>query len=614
MSATHEFVNLVQRPDLIVDTAKLINTFWKRPLTKRTEKLQRAVSEQRLVADWSTSTAPAHFILIRHATEQKIPDDEQEVTVVAHAQLKVAAKRRQVGRCCIAFSIVVHPDFRRRGLGSRILREVEQQARQSNFSFLYLYAAPSLAKNFYKKMGYNVCDPLAVKRKAFKNLKTKQLEHLEDLFSLTTRKNKFMANHTNAISNSHKTVDGYDAADFGSTFQVGKSLTNSVWLRKRLTKRYYCSITPVSTEMIMRIHQIAQQAIRKRSEISRLIKEQNISSGITRVETTRSTPVTNILKTNLRSDKERYLSWKGYLSPLIHFKQIGPSCGLCALAMATSTIVYRNLASETKETFLDALKQQDSSHLPLNNDTALDQNKKASNSKSHAPVTDVLTPPYLKVASRICTLLAQAQARGLTTDGEMFDQENMNWLCNSLIGIDSGSLTNSIDSSNEHTTSPGSSTLRDISSISAADLIETISEGSCFYVVPYDSQPGNCEPCFSKGRRSHYAIVIGAIWVSASCSNPMKKEMYQNSNASDSIHNYDSIEWNSTRNKSESREVPHDCVIVFQHSASKRPVVCLWSTLIQSNLQLHNAISTKSQWVIPAGGPNLKGRCLQVFR
>ena len=68
-----DFVNLASTPELVEETARLINSFWRRPLARRVESLRKSirVATEKKTAHrqqhWSKSStgATAHFILIR---------------------------------------------------------------------------------------------------------------------------------------------------------------------------------------------------------------------------------------------------------------------------------------------------------------------------------------------------------------------------------------------------------------------------------------------------------------------------------------------------------------------------------------------------------------------
>eukprot|EP00750_Incisomonas_marina_P009705 INCI16079.2.p1 GENE.INCI16079.2~~INCI16079.2.p1 ORF type:complete len:641 (-),score=91.38 INCI16079.2:1063-2985(-) len=611
-----KFLPLGARPELVDATAQLINSFWKRSFEYRREQLLKSVAAVDAADHWSEAKAAAHFILVverandaaerfRGGSTSGSCQEHLSAAVVAHGQLKVAAKQRQVGKTCVAFSIVVDPACRKQGLGSRLLRELEREVAESKFSFLYLYAAPSLARNFYCKVGYRPCDAMTVKRRAFKGLKTAQLEGLEGVFaarSTSALDSRLAAQRTRSTLDSHASPDSPEAAGpadaqgarqsasqmlededpTAGTGTVGspspssgcsRGLSRSVWLRKRLTDRYFRSIKYVCSETIASAKKIAEQYVRSSTAY--------LCAGPKQGAFTESTC----------SLAQRLPRWRGSISLVPHLKQIGPSCGLCAISMVACAI-----SGTTNTAEISAPRDAQSS------------------------VHD----------RRIAQLLAEAQRRGVTADGEMFSVSALHSLAQWLLGLETQEEAVSQIDARDAPVAPRATLrsplkilccrVRNIEDISATDLLQSPSRprSTCTkggiatalqraLIVPYDSRPGNCEPCESMGRCAHYAVVTGVI-----CPAAMPSKDGLNQADGDSA----TIDWLSARGLPDMLENSNvdigRVLVLFQHSASRRPVVAPWVDLVRSNLQLRKAISTKSQWVVPDGGPQLMGRCLEI--
>lgn len=620
------FVGLWERPDLIEQTAHLLNSHWKRPLSARVVALQKSVAATRLTTNhWSTAAGTAHFILIQKQYDRSTSTDKKKSAairhkgkdiidngidtvaisntntstgatscdtsisaassssneslriratsrevVVGHGQLKLASRHRQVGKACVAFSVIVDASFRRRGLGRCLLTRLEGEVKKANFSFLYLYAAPKLARDFYGKLGYKCCDAMTVKRKVFKSLKTEQLEGIEGIFARASRKyqdsysefksQKVTMDDECRIANRHHENDHIPMNQPATTEKninlivgrpsQGSGHTRNIWLRKRLTNNYFRSIKTVTFERICAVHDIAEQYVRSQcSEVVGNMYEQDHS---TKLHCTRC--------------------WCGAMDLMSHFKQIGPSCGLCAIAMA----VYHVPTLRTKEKCADSLKSSKNIYS--------------------------ISPSRME---RITNLFAEAQRRGFTTDGELFDIQSVCDLANwSIDGVANARQASHL--------SQAKCKVRNTASIFPEELIAAFCNrnkncSKSVFIVPYDSKPGNCEPCLSKGRCAHYAVVVGVI--------------FQVESAVGNLICDSNIYWIDSKLTNELQDMllnvsadrhKKNLWIIFQHSASKRPVITKWSNLVASNAQLTHAISTKSSWIVPEDGPQLKGKCIQV--
>ncbi|XP_077275230.1 N-alpha-acetyltransferase 80 isoform X2 [Temnothorax americanus] len=123
---------LHHRPDLIGDCCKLLNSEWPRSETARMKSL-----------NVSCDGFPTCLVLI---------NDENKV--LGHCKISLVARSKV---SCFIESVVIDRRCRSRGLGSRLLRGVEEYVAKRGLKNIYLKTNGQEA--FYYKNGYKVCDP-----------------------------------------------------------------------------------------------------------------------------------------------------------------------------------------------------------------------------------------------------------------------------------------------------------------------------------------------------------------------------------------------------------------------------------------------------------------------
>ncbi|OAD56878.1 N-acetyltransferase 6 [Eufriesea mexicana] len=128
----YKIVPLHKRPDLIPECCTLLNSEWPRSETARLKFLNVSCDE-----------FPICFILI-----------DKEDRVLGHCKISLIPRLRN---SCFIQSVLIDYQCRSRGLGSRLLRGVEEYVAKKGIKNVYLITKGQ--EVFYFKNGYKECDP-----------------------------------------------------------------------------------------------------------------------------------------------------------------------------------------------------------------------------------------------------------------------------------------------------------------------------------------------------------------------------------------------------------------------------------------------------------------------
>eukprot|EP00939_MAST-03C_sp_MAST-3C-sp1_P000348 g348.t1 len=528
--------------------------------------------------------------------------------LVGYATLRASEDREDhhdvCGRVGILFDVAISPNMRRRGLGKLLLSDMEKIARDiRGFHYIYLKTSPKLARTFYRKCGYVVRDSgeAPTTRKAvFKHIrKCGGVDRLDALFRRRQKRERetnedangadgHMRKDSSVRQSGEDDTGGYGksgelsatscdaAAPAASTIGYGKSGELSatsgdavapsastiatprknakrnekrqLWLRKRLVDRYFTQSSPrlVNWNTCVTARQLDRVMMRG------LGGPRGGKAGMPdRREEDRET------RSTFSCRLDRY--WKLLArKDLLHYRQIGPSCGICAVAIATSALEMSDAAANDPR------------------------------GTNKEPVRGTTIPTSTKVEH----LLKFARDHEMTYEGEIFRIDDLAVIARAVAPL--------------HT----NVSVRSTSSVDPSELIGILSNprGGCL-VIPYDAEIGNAAPGLRKGGRSHFAVIAGVAW----------KAIWQDrggddrSNASPLVI-VDPVRPDAEKCNAFSSE--SDVAVVAIHSSSDIPVVASWRDFVRSNGQLMDETSPVSEWarsryrIDPTRGPNLRGKCL----
>lgn len=205
--------------------------------------------------------------------------------------------------------------------------------------------------------------------------------------------------------------------------------------------------------------------------------------------------------------KSDELQWCYHLINIPWQAQIGPSCGLAALRMAREYFLTATLSDEDKER-----------HLP--------------------------------------SLLGEAQERGFTTDGEVFDANNLRELADEVCGIECHMWS--------------------MQELTPSIVYGVLAEGGVF-ILPYDTSARTRLPACLSGRRAHYGIIVGiAIGLGVVAPADVQNESLRLRPLKDEDRD----------GAFDGRTECDQTFLLVQHSLSSNLAIAPWPDFIESNQQL----------------------------
>jgi len=222
--------------------------------------------------------------------------------------------------------------------------------------------------------------------------------------------------------------------------------------------------------------------------------------------------------------QQHLLHWKYFLHPIPWQAQIGPSCGLAALRMVREYYFSRRDMSE----------QDDDSTHPLP------------------------------------SLLEEAQTRGYTTDGELFDAHHLLRLAIDVCGLDCEMMS--------------------IQTLLPSMVWNELRRGGV-WILPYDNNQRTRSPGYFQGMNAHYGIIVG-LSVGVVCEYKTDRAGTEDESPT--------IEFLQLDDKQEDEvgsfldQAPTESIMMLlQHGLSPRLSIARFKDFLDSNLQLLNVDSSK---------------------
>lgn len=233
----------------------------------------------------------------------------------------------------------------------------------------------------------------------------------------------------------------------------------------------------------------------------------------------------SFLSDSIDSNGRGYWDWRYQFRSLPWQAQIGPSCGLAALRMV-------------RDYFLSL------------DDNDNDEHKQ---------------PPKLP------SLLGEAQERGYTQDGEIFDAKNLLELAKEFCGLEEANFCAEMMDSNR---------------LKPQDVYQILAAGGVL-ILPYDSNSRTRFPTKLDGRSAHYGIVVGLLVGEALRAGEEENIELKGKSKSMLLHELADPRngvWNDDK---------HEIILLVQHSLSSKWSIAPWSDFLESNQQLERVDSEK---------------------
>lgn len=134
-------------PELIHETIKLINQEWPRSFGARLHSLES-----------SKDSLPTCLVLTKSKSDHKSAGEDENQSVFAHLKLTPIPS---LPFACFIESVVVWKSLRGQGIGSYFMNEAEKYCK-FNLNLEVIYLTTTDKQDFYKKLGYEVCEPVSI--------------------------------------------------------------------------------------------------------------------------------------------------------------------------------------------------------------------------------------------------------------------------------------------------------------------------------------------------------------------------------------------------------------------------------------------------------------------
>lgn len=221
-------------------------------------------------------------------------------------------------------------------------------------------------------------------------------------------------------------------------------------------------------------------------------------------------------------DEAPFLRWKYVLQEVPWQPQIGPSCGLASLRMAREYFMSQRSVDHGEQTM-----------------------------------------------HQLPSLLTEAQERGYTKDGEVFDANNLVKLAGDVCWIDCE--------------------MRSFQAVRPADILHELCLGG-IWILPYDSNRRTKRPGCFEGKNAHYGILIGVLCGLDGSNSPQICE------EPSGLAKFEEIEKNSDGSSvlaAASNLHSESCYLLVQHSLSSALSIASFQEFAASNAQLQSMDSYK---------------------
>lgn len=189
--------------DVVAQAAALLDAQW--PTVAGAAGRERQLRRSR-------ATFPTSFVALDQS-----PAGGEHSRVLGHVLVRAASEVAD-GLSAIAFSVVVSPVARRRGVGRFLMDGAEREARARGFSYLYLFTDDMEA--FYSSCGYKRCERIAAVGQVARHFASDTLSALQQMVA------RQAARHAGASHGDDSAPAGTDAV----------ASADAVWMRKALVE------------------------------------------------------------------------------------------------------------------------------------------------------------------------------------------------------------------------------------------------------------------------------------------------------------------------------------------------------------------------------------------
>jgi len=453
---------------------------------------------KKLKASCEKGGLPQSFVLV---------EKDNRTSVVGHVRLQEAADVSS-GHAAALTSVVVSPTLRGKGIGRILMRCVEEHARGLGFGYMYLWTNEAIG--FYEKLDYHKCDRVSLSLPVFNRLGR---ESTPESIHASTSSNQ----GGSASVNHEEKKDGGPEMDEDRGSSILECLEKNLAskLARALSLRHVA--TPVASADDSNVRAIPPPP---NKEDHRTEEVQNVWMRKRLKDFVASEPLqeaAEFIKSVYDAVRNSTDARDGLKNPHLRLavaatqvpwqQQIGPTCGLTALRMVSEFMEFRAGEIGQKEAERELL---------------------------------------LKEAVRLC----------YTSEGEMFDLDNLHALAKSALGL---------ECSIEETP------------LAASQLLTWLLAGS-LVIFPYDRASGSNTPALLGGTTAHYCILIGVAVCTLGDEEDQDIAFSLNKDVSESDRG--AIE------AAIASSDPGAVLVIAQHSSRNHFLVAPWEDFYASNAQL----------------------------
>jgi GNAT superfamily N-acetyltransferase len=569
-------------------------------------------------------------------------DDDDDTTksalVLGHGRLTECYETAGGNAAAITY-ILIDPIYRGKGYGKLIMclleREVTSKERLGcQYHFIYLWCKVNTVP-FYERSGYLLSrNRVSLQRPCLKKLTATSVQTLEGILQRRCRrigtttdntvdetnnasnnirnKQTEIAFNGNNITNNNNvsTMTGYNNHhgtkkietvmllssrpkddsnrknnkthnENNSSLHQDEPVEDDVWLRKRLID--FCE-SSINISKQDRLDQMEKFIVDYR---------QNVPF----ITTSTPPPPPTTTTTDKAMDIYNNNDWKWsyrWNNDVPWQQQIGPSCGLTAIRMVRD-FYYLSQQSRQQQQQKDGVGDVDEEQQEQYraDDGVYNNNVKRRSSFHNTSYTNYNSTKDDESAAPSLSLLVDAQERGYTQDGEMFDVEHLRELLeDQLVAVGGGKF---------------SVRTREVCSLAIDEIDSTLRHGG-LWILPYDSNPRTKLPSKLQGKHAHWGILVGILYAERK-----KTEPPTNITTTTNARAEEEDGKMTVIGESLQKNTDYSCNWCVQHSLSSQWSIASMEDWVESNRQLISINDQKFTFLKNEKDLNLKNKIIQVL-
>ena len=578
-------------------------------------------------------------------------DDDDDTTksalVLGHGRLTECYETAG-GNAAAATYILIDPIYRGKGYGKLIMclleREVTSKERLGcQYHFIYLWCKINTVP-FYERIGYlHSRNRVSLQRPCLKKLTATSVQTLEGILqrrcrrigttttdnntvdetnnasnnNVRNKQTEFALNGNNTTtSNNVSTMKGYNNHhgkkkietvmllssrpkdndnnrknkthnnENNSSLQQDEPVEDDVWLRKRLID--FCE-SSINISKQDRIDQMEKFIVDYRHQNVPFITTSTLPP--TTITTDKAMEIYN------NNDWKWSYRWNNHVP---WQQQIGPSCGLTAIRMVRDFYYLSQQSRQQQQKYIVGDGDVDEEQYCADDGVYNNNDKQRSsfhNTKYNNTKNDVLyTNRHKESAAPSLSLLVDAQERGYTQDGEMFDVEHLRELLeDQLVAVGGGGGNFAVRT-------------REVCSLAIEEIDSTLRHGG-LWILPYDSNPRTKLPSKLQGKHAHWGILVGILYAGR-----IQTELPTNiTTTADAKAEEEEDGKMTVMGESLQENTDYSCNWCVQHSLSSQWSIASMEDWVESNRQLISINDQKFTFLKNEKDLNLKNKIIQVL-